>query len=61
MTVPTTSAAGNGAPEQPLPWARQRSTPVTRATARSRNVVTDLPNWEPLPPGEILVHRQRLE
>lgn len=58
MTAPS---AGSAAPGEPLPWARQRSTPVTRATSRTRNVVTDLPDWEPLPPGEILVQRQRFE
>ena len=56
MTAPNGSA-----PAEVTPWARQPSTPVTRATSRSRTVVTDLPGWEPLPPGEILVHRQRVE
>lgn len=44
-----------------VPWARQPSVPVTRATTRTRNVVNDLPTWEPMPPGEILVQRHRSE
>ncbi|SCE65051.1 hypothetical protein GA0070558_101315 [Micromonospora haikouensis] len=42
------------APE-PRPWARPASPPP--ATDRRRQVVEELPDWEPLPPGEILVRR----
>jgi len=42
-----------------LPWARQPVRPQQPATSRIRRIVTSLPGWEPLPPGEILVHRPR--
>jgi hypothetical protein len=54
--VPTGEPApGTGA--QPVPWARQsaRTEPVTN---RMRRKVDGLPDWEPLPPGEILVQRR---
>lgn len=49
-------------PAAPAPWASEPSRapgqpapePVTR---RLRRTVTDLPAWEPLPPGEQLVRR----
>ena len=28
-------------------------------TSRQRKVAGDLPDWEPLPPGELVVHRTR--
>jgi len=40
-----------------VPWARQVSTPLPQATHRARHVVENLPDWEPLPPGEVLVRR----
>ncbi|MEU2656008.1 hypothetical protein ABZ615_11850 [Streptomyces sp. NPDC007325] len=43
--------------EAALPWARQRPAAGERATARLRRVVQGLPDWEPLPPGEIVVRR----
>lgn len=58
MTIPIPNDQAGAAN---VPWARQPSAPTTRATSRARRVVTDLPPWEPLPPGEILVQRQRLE
>lgn len=57
-----TTTTPNDAPvTDSVPWARQPSATVTRTTARTRGVVTDLPAWEPLPPGEILVQRSRFE
>ncbi|MEI5520340.1 hypothetical protein WB401_17290 [Streptomyces brasiliscabiei] len=49
-------------PSEPAPWAPATSPapgppapdPVTR---RLRRTVTDLPAWDPLPPGEQLVRR----
>ncbi len=45
--------------EAPVPWARQALAKVKPATKRIRQPVENLPDWEPLPPGEILVHRPR--
>jgi len=39
-----------------VPWAR-RNTSHEPLTGRSRRHLHDLPSWDPLPPGEILVHR----
>ncbi|MGW6690604.1 hypothetical protein [Streptomyces sp. NPDC054961] len=38
------------------PWARQPEA-TGPSTARLRRIVEGLPDWEPLPPGEILVRR----
>ena len=38
-------------------WARQEVEPQERVTERLRQRVEGLPNWEPLPPGEIIVRR----
>ena len=38
-------------------WARQSVPQQQRVTARVRHQVEGLPDWEPLPPGEILVRR----
>ncbi|MGP3690419.1 hypothetical protein ACTVZO_37960 [Streptomyces sp. IBSNAI002] len=52
------SAQETSRPEpEPLPWARQQTTAETAATGRLRRIVEGLPDWEPLPPGEILVRR----
>jgi hypothetical protein len=40
-------------------WARQSAPAQQRVTARVRNLVESLPDWEPLPPGEILVRRRQ--
>jgi hypothetical protein len=40
-------------------WARQSTPQQERVTARARQVVEGLPDWEPLPPGEILVRRRQ--
>ncbi|HTJ32166.1 MAG TPA: hypothetical protein VL738_02955 [Dactylosporangium sp.] len=47
------------APAEPptAPWAQQPAEPQSRATERARRLVSGLPPWEPLPPGEILVRR----
>jgi hypothetical protein len=45
--------------DAPVPWAQQATKPQPRATSRARRMVQDLPSWEPLPPGELLVHRNR--
>ncbi|MEU3749798.1 MULTISPECIES: hypothetical protein [Streptomyces] len=39
------------------PWASHRPAGTERATSRLRRVVEGLPDWEPLPPGEMLVRR----
>ncbi len=53
------SSATPVAQEASVPWARQAATPQPRATSRTRHMVHGLPGWEPLPPGELLVHRHR--
>ncbi|SBV05636.1 hypothetical protein YW5DRAFT_03034 [Streptomyces sp. Ncost-T6T-1] len=40
-----------------LPWARQSAVAEEPTTARLRRIVEGLPDWEPLPPGEIVVRR----
>ncbi|MFZ3493646.1 hypothetical protein ACODT5_10545 [Streptomyces sp. 5.8] len=40
-----------------LRWARQSTAAEEAATARLRRIVEGLPDWEPLPPGEIVVRR----
>jgi len=44
-----------------LPWAYQPARKVDRVTERRRKIIGDLPDWEPLPPGEIQVRRRREE
>jgi hypothetical protein len=56
MTNPTN---GNQPAVPQVPWAKQASAKTEQATKRIRRVVESLPDWEPLPPGEILVHRPR--
>jgi hypothetical protein len=51
--------ASGTAAEPSVPWARQAAAPQPRATSRTRQMVHGLPAWEPLPPGELLVHRHR--
>jgi hypothetical protein len=41
-----------------VPWGRQAVAPEQK-TARTRQMVQGLPEWEPLPPGEIIVQRHR--
>lgn len=49
--------------DPPVPWARRPAGGPAGgpapATGRARRMVDDLPPWEPLPPGEILVQRPR--
>jgi len=62
MTQPAaTGRAGPDGSAVIVPWARQPSVPVSRKTGRVRLVVNTLPDWEPLPPGEILVRRPERE
>ena len=43
--------------EPAAPWTTGRGSDTGRATSRLRRPVRDLPSWDPLPPGEILVNR----
>ena len=45
------------AADEDVPWARQ-NTSHKPLTGRSRRHLRDLPAWDPLPPGEILVQRR---
>jgi hypothetical protein len=40
-----------------MPWARLGAASEDRVTSRVRKMVEGLPDWEPLPPGEILIRR----
>ena len=42
--------------EQDVPWARQKITHEP-LTGRRRHHLHDLPGWDPMPPGEIVVQR----
>ncbi|MFD4829592.1 hypothetical protein ACFWPV_06965 [Streptomyces uncialis] len=65
----TTAARDDGADRQPpwagpgprggVPWATPTAArrPGDRPTQRRRRVVEGLPDWEPTPPGEILLRR----
>jgi hypothetical protein len=55
---PQAAFPARAAADDNVPWARQGSQ-QERATARNRRLVRSLPDWDPLPPGEILVHRHR--
>ena len=55
----SSSPEAAGPPAEPAPWAQQAVTAEERATRRERRMVEGLPDWEPLPPGEITVHRHR--
>ncbi|MFJ7246797.1 hypothetical protein ACIQWA_19430 [Kitasatospora sp. NPDC098652] len=39
------------------PWAASPKPTTERATGRLRRIVEGLPDWEPLPPGEVTVRR----
>lgn len=52
MTEPVPNPA---AADDDVPWARRKA--AEPATARNRRHVPDLPAWDPLPPGELLVRR----
>lgn len=49
--------SANGGARQESPWAATRRPKGERVTTRQRRVVEDLPDWEPLPPGETVVRR----
>ena len=53
------SATDPAAPSPAAPWARQGGRADKPVTPRARRIVEDLPAWDPLPPGEITVHRPR--
>ncbi|MFE2745517.1 hypothetical protein ACFXKS_22280 [Streptomyces scopuliridis] len=60
--VPQTPQAtsSQAAPSQAAsPWASAPARPKERATSRLRKVVEGLPDWEPLPPGEMTVRRPK--
>ncbi|MDY7083599.1 MAG: hypothetical protein SYR96_00695 [Actinomycetota bacterium] len=44
--------------EEDVPWARQKSTHEP-LTGRRRHHLRHLPDWDPAPPGEIVVQRHR--
>jgi hypothetical protein len=49
--------ANGAAVRRPTPWAAAKAPSVQRVTARVRAKVGQLPDWDPLPPGEIQVRR----
>ncbi|MFE4371323.1 hypothetical protein ACFRMN_24375 [Streptomyces sp. NPDC056835] len=59
----TPQAAPSGTPrvaaQAASPWAATPTRPKERATSRLRKVVEGLPDWEPLPPGEMTVRRPK--
>jgi hypothetical protein len=46
-------------PSNPSIWSRPAEPPDTHLTQRVRKRVEGLPDWDPLPPGEIVVRRSR--
>ncbi|MFI2712208.1 hypothetical protein ACH495_18995 [Micromonospora sp. NPDC018662] len=40
-----------------VPWARRPIAPSQRSTDRVRRIAEGLPDWEPMPPGELVVRR----
>ncbi|MFD6338570.1 hypothetical protein [Streptomyces sp. NPDC060131] len=60
QTTPPRAAPSRAAPSQGAsPWASAPARPKERATSRLRKVVEGLPDWEPLPPGEMTVRRPK--
>ena len=53
----TGTPPGSDPASQATPWAQQNTAKRERATARVRKMVEGLPQWEPLPPGEMIVRR----
>ncbi|MFE6163687.1 hypothetical protein ACFQ7F_32770 [Streptomyces sp. NPDC056486] len=47
----------NGSQKPQSPWAATGKTQGERVTNRLRRVAEELPDWEPLPPGETFVRR----
>lgn len=58
-TLPMPASTPARPDETTAPWARPEPTGMTHATTRTRRYVESLPDWEPLPPGEINVRRRR--
>jgi len=54
-----TEVPQNEQPAPSVPWARQIAAKTEPTTSRERRMVSSLPEWEPLPPGEIVVRRPR--
>lgn len=56
------AARREGPPPAAVPWAAGPGTGdgvgTAPATGRLRRIAQDLPDWEPLPPGEVLVRRR---
>ncbi|MFJ1579245.1 hypothetical protein ACIOGX_11325 [Streptomyces sp. NPDC088147] len=60
QTTPPQAAPSRATPSQGAsPWASAPARPKERATSRLRKVVEGLPDWEPLPPGEMTVRRPK--
>ncbi|MFJ9210967.1 hypothetical protein [Streptomyces sp. NPDC102264] len=60
QTTPPRAAPSGATPSQATsPWASAPARPKERATSRLRKVVEGLPDWEPLPPGEMTVRRPK--
>ncbi|WP_117212335.1 hypothetical protein [Allorhizocola rhizosphaerae] len=57
MTEPTEKTLAE-VTQANTPWAMPAPAAADRATPRARRYVEGLPDWEPLPPGEILVQRR---
>ncbi|MGK4585518.1 hypothetical protein [Kitasatospora sp. HPMI-4] len=55
----TTPSHPGTPPRRPAasPWAAQPRPATERVTDRLRRIVDSLPDWEPLPPGEVTVRR----
>ncbi|PPA60730.1 hypothetical protein [Micromonospora chalcea] len=58
MPEPATDLVAD-APASGVPWARQPIAAAKRSTSRARRMVENLPDWEPMPPGELVVRRPR--
>jgi len=57
---PPPADASTTSPTVSRAWAAGRSGPAgVQQLSRQRKMAGDLPEWEPLPPGEILVRRTR--
>jgi hypothetical protein len=55
----TNGSSGSQATNGKTLWARQEIEPQERVTRRLRQIAEGLPDWDPLPPGEIVVRRPR--
>ncbi|WP_194908297.1 hypothetical protein [Catenulispora rubra] len=56
---PAATPWGKAAGAAETPWAKRRGPVKPHATARLRKTIEGLPDWEPLPPGEVFVQRGR--